>query len=394
MNYEDKTFVISTHRDLTMWLKKRIEAVGGKVIDYVTSYTSFIVEPRSGVIRRDERTCANCQKINRDASEYDIPYYPLEMMAGELIDTTFNPTWVCNTPEVLENRKSVQVVISKDAGYTLPYKVLIEDANSLDLVAKSRYRQGIEYVIVPKSITETNTEWMAHILKKANPSNLYLIREDIFNKLAHQNSATGYVSFKKKESVKKSEYSEHDTEIRKAILDKMKQTMKRADDKFPEEYVIVDTEHKIFEERPFERLITEVGILHIKDSEIVEKFDACVKSRDVDQRCQAKFQDDNTTPYMTIREMKKPVLNMIGDLPVVGHNIRMDMTLLGHAFSVPFKNKFIDTFELSKKWIKSTGYQLDQLAEHLNLKTVEHRALGDCDTTFQLYNHIRTCAFA
>lgn len=387
MEYKDKYVYISAHKDLSDWLRKRLESVGAFVQNVVTSYTTYILESRQNVIRREEKVCQNCRAINEQASEYDISYFPLEVVASELLDETFNPTWVCNSPEVLtDHRQSSQVLIAKDVDYQLDREKLEAEALQYGLKPKTRYRRGISYIVVPKHLTEGNIEWMKHVLKRANPDSLYLIREDIFLKIVSKKETAGAEKDKVFQNT-------GDTEFRKAIVDEMRETLQKCGNKFPKEFVVIDTEYKRFEERPFENLITEIGIIHVKDGKIVNEFDNLVKSRDIDPRCQWKYREDTTTPVRTIREMKKDVVSMIGDLPIVGHNVRKDIYLLGRAFSVAFKNEFIDTQDLAKRYIRKVdSYKLEDLAERFGFTTVKHRALGDCETTLQLYNKLRVLA--
>lgn len=386
MEYKEKYIYISSHKDLSDWLRKRLESVGAFVQSVITSYTTYILEPRQNVIRKEERVCQNCRSVNEQASEYDITYFPLEVVVSDLLDETFNPTWVCNSPDVLtEYRQSSQVLIAKDVDYQIPMEDLEKGATRYGLKPKTRYRRGVSYIVVPKTLTEKSVEWMKHILKRANSDSLYLIREDVFRKIVSKTETTG-----KQEKV----YTNTgDTEFRKALVDEMKETLQKCKVKFPDEFVVVDTEYKRFDERPFENLITEIGIIHVKDGQIVNEFDNLVKSRDIDPRCQWKYKEDVTTPVRTIREIKKDVVAMIGDLPIVGHNVRKDIYLLGRAFSVAFKNEFIDTQDLAKRYIRKVdSYKLEDLAERFGFTTVRHRALGDCETTLQLYNKLKFMA--
>lgn len=390
MEYKDRHYYISAHRDLSNWLKGKLEQAGAFIQDKITSYTAFVIEPRYNVIKEDSSTCKNCQEISEQAAEYDVAYLPLEMVASDLLDETFNPTWVCNIPDVITNgRKSSQILIPKDAGYSaVRYEDLIQKAKELGFVPKQRYRRGISYVVVPKNLSKDNVEWMRHILKKANVDSLFLIREDIFlkvmNKIEKEEQQRPFTDT----GVSK------DTELRKALVEEMKTTLRKCNKKFPDEFVVIDTEYKRFPERPFENLITEIGIIHVKDGKIVNEFDSLVKSKDIDPRCQQsfKYKEDTTTPSHTIRELKKVVKGMIQDLPIVGHGVRKDIYLLGRAFSVAFKNDFVDTQDLAKRYIYNHSYKLEDLAEKFGFQSVKHRALGDCETTLQLYNKLQEIA--
>lgn len=389
MDYREKYVYVSAHRDLADWLKGKLTKAGATVQDEVTSYTSYILEPRQNVIKKDERTSKNCQAISDKASEFDVPYLPLEHVASELLDDAFNPTWVCNAPSVLtEHRISSQVLIPRDAGYQ-DYEKLVQGANSFGMHPKARYRRGVGYVVVPKILNESNVEWMRTILRKANTDSLYLLREDIFLKTVANKGGEKGTPFTEKSVAT----ANSDTDYRQKLVEEMKATLHKCQKKFPKEFVVMDTEYKRFPDRPFENLITEIGLIHVKDGKIMRTYDTLVKNEGIDPHDQYKYREDSTTPVKKIREIKPEVMNMIGGLPIVGHGIRKDMYLLGRAFATAFKNAFVDTQDMAKRYIYDTdSYKLEDLSVKYGFQQVDHRALGDCYTTLQLYNKIQTLA--
>lgn len=80
------------------------------------------------------------------------------------------------------------------------------------------------------------------------------------------------------------------------------------------------------------------------------------------------------------------VKNFIGDLPIIGHNIKFDIGFLEHN-GMEVKNASYDTQELSSILLPNLpSYSLEVLSERLNLKHQEkHRALDDSIAAMELF---------
>lgn len=83
----------------------------------------------------------------------------------------------------------------------------------------------------------------------------------------------------------------------------------------------------------------------------------------------------------------------IEDLPLVAHNAEFDAKFIifeGVRENIYIENPFVDTLWFSRRLFPhTTNHKLQTLAEELNLlKGVSHRALGDCETTLDLYKKI------
>jgi DNA polymerase III epsilon subunit family exonuclease len=91
----------------------------------------------------------------------------------------------------------------------------------------------------------------------------------------------------------------------------------------------------------------------------------------------------NTAPFA---DRKQEVLNFIGDLPIVGHNIQFDTTFL-RAKGLDLKNREYDTHEFAGFVLPDMpSYSLEILAQELKLTHVDqHRALDDAIAAMHLF---------
>jgi len=94
----------------------------------------------------------------------------------------------------------------------------------------------------------------------------------------------------------------------------------------------------------------------------------------------------------SIEEVLPELLDFIGDLPVLGHNIHFDVNFLydnciRHLGS-PFTNDMFDTLRIARNvFADKCGSRLSHLAHYFNLEQDEaHRALADCYCTLDVYN--------
>ncbi len=81
------------------------------------------------------------------------------------------------------------------------------------------------------------------------------------------------------------------------------------------------------------------------------------------------------------------VLELFGDSPLVGHNVKFDLKFLSPHLSKPLNNPIIDTVELSRIFLYYLpDRKLESLAAHFNLQTEgAHRADVDTENTGELF---------
>lgn len=139
--------------------------------------------------------------------------------------------------------------------------------------------------------------------------------------------------------------------------------------------------------------ITEVGIMKVKDGEVVGEFSCFVNpEKHIPQRVTdvTNITDDMVKDAETIDKVFPKILDFIKDSVLVAHNAPFDIgflkqnaKVLGHEFDYTY----IDTLSLAKDLFPDyKKYKLGKIAENLGIKVeVAHRALDDVDTTVKVF---------
>lgn len=140
--------------------------------------------------------------------------------------------------------------------------------------------------------------------------------------------------------------------------------------------------------------IIEVGILKVQNNTVVEQFSSLVKPQyEIDEYITALTGITNemlaTAP--TFSQIKDSVLNFIGQSTIVGHNTSFDIRFLNKQLSKPLDNEYMDTLQFSRKLFPELKHhRLKDLTEYLNLSKNNHRSIADCQTTYELYERIKS----
>ncbi len=139
--------------------------------------------------------------------------------------------------------------------------------------------------------------------------------------------------------------------------------------------------------------ITEVGIMKIKNGEVIDQFSCFVNpEKHIPQRVTevTNITDDMVKEAETIEKVFPKILEFIKDSVLVAHNAPFDIgflkqnaKVLGHEFDYTY----IDTLSLAKDLFPDyKKYKLGKIAENLGIKVeVAHRALDDVDTTVKVF---------
>ena len=91
-----------------------------------------------------------------------------------------------------------------------------------------------------------------------------------------------------------------------------------------------------------------------------------------------------------IIDLKKEVLNFIGNDVLVGHNISFDVSFLQKGFNEELKNEYIDTLQFCRKLFKELSHhRLTDMSNYLEISRNEHRSMSDCLCTKELYDFIK-----
>ena len=140
--------------------------------------------------------------------------------------------------------------------------------------------------------------------------------------------------------------------------------------------------------------ITEIGIMKVKNGEVIEEFDELVDPEIPipDEVVEiTHITNEMVKGKPTLDVMMPKALEFIGDSVVVTHNTDFDIGWMRYNcnnLGLEFNNTYLDTLRLSRKvYPKLTKYKLGYIADKLGIEVdVAHRALADVDTTVKVLN--------
>ena len=157
-------------------------------------------------------------------------------------------------------------------------------------------------------------------------------------------------------------------------------------------YCVLDLETTGFSFRT--EKITEVGIMKIKNGEVIDSFSTFVNpEKPIPYKVVevTHITDDMVKDAPKIEEVFPKILEFIEGSVLVAHNADFDIGFLKYNASVlgyKFDYTYIDTLRLAKDLFPNyKKYKLGMIAENLGIKVeVAHRALDDVDTTVKVFN--------
>lgn len=140
--------------------------------------------------------------------------------------------------------------------------------------------------------------------------------------------------------------------------------------------------------------ITEVGIIKIRNGEVVDEFECFVNpEKPIPQEVVevTHITDDMVKDAETIDKVIPKIIDFIGDSVLVAHNADFDIGFLKHNFSeygYTLDNTYIDTLRLAKVIFPDMKrYKLGLIADKLDIVVeVAHRALDDVKTLVAVFN--------
>lgn len=140
--------------------------------------------------------------------------------------------------------------------------------------------------------------------------------------------------------------------------------------------------------------ITEVGIMKIKNGEVIDQFSCFVNpKKHIPQRVTevTNITDDMVKDAETIEQVFPKILAFIEGSVLVAHNAPFDMGFLkqnAKTLGYEFDYTYLDTLSLAKDLFPDyKKYKLGKIAENLGIKVeVAHRALDDVDTTVKVFH--------
>lgn len=171
---------------------------------------------------------------------------------------------------------------------------------------------------------------------------------------------------------------------------------KRKNVEHVDSYIVVDLETTGISITSDE--IIEVGAILVKNGQIHTRYSALVQSnKSIPTSVQSltgitnKMLDDEGR---ALSEVLLEFLDLVGDLPIVSHNINFDYGFLRLAcqnLGLPLlSNKGIDTLSLARRLLDDVkDFKLQTLLEYFDIQTdTKHRSLADCLSTHKLYEKL------
>lgn len=161
------------------------------------------------------------------------------------------------------------------------------------------------------------------------------------------------------------------------------------------EYVIIDIETTGLD--PQKDKIIELAGIKIKDNKIIEEYSSLINPEIEISDFITKLTgitNDMVEQAPIIENELKHFLDFIGNNLVIGHNVNFDINFIydnnfKYYHSI-FDNNYLDTLRMSKKLIHLENHKLKTLANAFNIDYKDaHRALRDCDITFDVYNALK-----
>ena len=161
----------------------------------------------------------------------------------------------------------------------------------------------------------------------------------------------------------------------------------------------IDTEYCVFDLEttgfsPITEKITEIGMMKVKNGEIIDTFETFVnpeKPIPEDVVKVTHITDEMVKDAPTIDKIMPKVLEFMSGTVLVAHNADFDTSFMRHnceVLGLPFNYTYIDTLRLAKAIFPEYGrYNLGKIADNLGIKVdVAHRALDDVKTLVAVFN--------
>lgn len=164
----------------------------------------------------------------------------------------------------------------------------------------------------------------------------------------------------------------------------------------PNDFTIIDLETTGF--GPYSDII-EIAMLRIRGNEIADTFQSLIKPTDSisDEIIELTgITNEMLIDAQPIEAVIPTVQDFISGDIVVAHNANFDINFLYDAMNehldIDFNNDFVDTLRIARKaYHQFPKHSLSYLAENIPLeKKNNHRALGDCMATYELFNKCKS----
>ncbi len=128
--------------------------------------------------------------------------------------------------------------------------------------------------------------------------------------------------------------------------------------------------------------IIEIGLIRVEDGQETETFQSFLQPSiplPVRIKRLTGIQDEDLKTAPNLIDIQEQILQFIGDLPLVGHNVQFDRDFLASACKCQIPNALYDTLELSRYLLPAAAnHRLGDLCKLFALEQEQqHRALAD-----------------
>lgn len=160
-------------------------------------------------------------------------------------------------------------------------------------------------------------------------------------------------------------------------------------DKMPDrKYIFLDLETTGLD--PERDEIIEIGAVKAMRGEVIDSFQVLVKPRrEISYKIKklTGITDEMLQDAPAAETVLPRLLDFIGDLPVIGHNICFDLGFINIHPGYALTNEIVDTMELARVVLPAaTRYRLGSLAEKLSgAREIQHRALEDARAAADIF---------
>ena len=139
--------------------------------------------------------------------------------------------------------------------------------------------------------------------------------------------------------------------------------------------------------------IIEIGIIKVKENKIIDKYNSLINPGFLINEYITSITgitNEMLKGKPKIIDLKKEVLNFIGNDVLVGHNISFDVSFLQKGFNEELKNQYSDTLQFCRTRFKELSHhRLTDMSNYLEISRNEHRSMSDCLCTKELYDFIK-----
>lgn len=160
-----------------------------------------------------------------------------------------------------------------------------------------------------------------------------------------------------------------------------------------EKYVLLDLEN------PNTRgnSICAIAVVLVENDRVVKQKYTLINPEDRFDAVNAKITGIDASQVQdapTLKEYWSEIQELLHENVIVGHNVTYDLAVLSRSlqrYDLEVENyRYICTLELSKKYIKSDSYKLENLSQELGHEYRAHDALEDALACGQLFQYIKS----